>query len=212
VNHKKVKCLKKTEKNIPTGCEPDYSKDVKHLFGRIDRRNRVEVIDLISQQIKEFTSKHRDNTEQIFKYGRLNRVETYQRVQCHGWQKESYVRERELYNDLEFYKTILHELIPDEHTLKVETEKEDRRQSKSKPKNDVRLKALMDILPEFVEQVRKIEGTTTDKGKLIELITGVNPTEAYQKIYTIKSLNITQEEQDRIDRFKAMIEQSETKN
>lgn len=179
-----------------------------YIRRKIDRRNRELLMELIKKDLDKFTKQHPDNNSHIFKKNRLEKLAEYQTRLCPNWERESAIKERELYYDFETYKEALEEVIPEvEEETTVVTEVKDKRQSTSKPKNDVRLKALMDILPEFVKQIKKIDGNKEEKGKLIELITGVNPTDAYKKVCTGVKLNITTKEQERIDIFKAMIEQ-----
>lgn len=98
-------------------------------------------------------------------------------------------------------------IIPE--TENVEVEPLDKRRSKNIPKNDMRLKALNDLLPEFVKLIYKID-SKEEKGKLIELITGVNRVDAYKKTCASIPLEITEEEQQIINHFKELIRKTKS--
>lgn len=203
VNGKKVRIL--NEKKYIKGVSRNGNRLL--ITKRIDRRSKTELKRLITRKLEVF-SLHPDNKAHILKKDLLEKLTEFQTELCPNWEQLREIEERELYYDFETYKEALEEVIPEvEEETTVVTEVKDKRQSTSKPKNDVRLKALMDILPEFVKQIEKIDGNKEEKGKLIELITGVNPTDAYKKVCTGVKLNITTKEQERIDLFKAMIEQ-----
>jgi hypothetical protein len=196
----------------------NYDNPEYEYFIKFNRTSKNEINELINIQSQKYVNSHPSNTLHAFKRGKLDHIAELEQLFCENWERLENKRKRGMYHALNLYKQVLDERIPNELITDVtaspsdigeELTNTDNRRS-DRIKNDVRLKALIDILPEFVRQVDKM-ANKEEKGKLLELITGVNPNDAYKKVCTSAPLKITTEEQARIDRFRSMIEQAHHK-
>lgn len=75
---------------------------------------------------------------------------------------------------------------PLKHEVKIQ-QKSDNRKSIYAPTNNERLKALKEFCPEFIDKLHKSNLNKNEQGQIINLITGVNKTDAYKKIITSDS-------------------------
>ena len=99
-------------------------------------------------------------------------------------------------------------LLPDTKTIlskeeekKFENQKVDKRIRTSVPKNNERLKALIDLCPEFINRLNNL--SKEEKMQAISLVTAVNKDDAYKKVFTAYRRRLTdiEIEYDDIDYF-----------
>ncbi len=88
------------------------------VLKKTDRRNPKELERTIKQRLDRYLKKHNDNTPALLLETSLEDIERYQNQLCPNWKRN--FKEKELYYDLEAYKTALLNLIPFEASEKTE--------------------------------------------------------------------------------------------